>query len=156
MELPVNCICFFLVYHHCIQHSFNETVVSWNLHKVCTAGNKSPLALYQINHEHAINQVYWTGDLGDDVEDVEEEGYGRDPEESSPPADELKVDPKAANYNKFPDTEHERNAGLFINDDEEIKQARGHLDGMDLEADDGNFGIDIYCIAVSRLATLME
>ena len=33
-------------------------------------------------------------------------------------------------------------AGIFLNDDEEIKMAQECLDGMDFNEDDGNFGID--------------
>ena len=146
-------VCLFLTYHHRIQRSLDETVASWNLHKVRTAGNKTPLALYQLSREKAINQGYWTGDPGDNVGSVRD-GYGEDPNEGFSPADELAADPQAADYRDF-DVEMEREAGIFVNDDEEIQAAKECLEGYEFEADDGNFGIDIYCNAVTRLTALM-
>lgn len=155
MECEVHRVCLFLTYHHRIQHSLNETVASWNLHKVRTAGNKTPLALYQLSREKAINQGYWTGDPGDDVGAVSD-NYGEDPRERFSPADELADDPHTADYRDFEnDVEMEREAGIFVNDDEEIKAAKECLDGYDFEAEDGNFGLDVYCNAVTRLTALI-
>lgn len=154
MESEVQRVCLFLTYHNRIQHSLDETVASWNLHKVRTAGNKTPLALYQLSREKAINQGYWTGDPGDDVTDISE-NYGEDPNEAYSPADELAEDPNAADNRDFEnDVEMEREAGIFVNNDEEIEAARECLGDYDFTADDGNFGIDIYCNAVTRLTAL--
>ncbi|KJA13050.1 hypothetical protein HYPSUDRAFT_209869 [Hypholoma sublateritium FD-334 SS-4] len=113
MESEVQRVCLFLTYHKRIQHSLDETVASWNLHKVRTAGNKTPLALYQLSREKAINQGYWTGDPGDDVTDISE-NYGEDPNEAYSPADELAEDPNAADNRDFEnDVEMEREAGIF-------------------------------------------
>lgn len=155
MESEIHRVCLFLTYQHRIQHSLDETVTSWNLHKLRTAGNKSPWAIYQLSREMAINQGYWTGDPGDDVNAVPDD-YGDDPNEGFSPADELAADPKAADYTDLEnDVEKEREAGIFVNDDEEIRAAKECLDGMDFEADDGNFGIDIYCKSVTLLTSLM-
>ncbi|KAF9544594.1 hypothetical protein CPC08DRAFT_649584 [Agrocybe pediades] len=152
MENPIQRVCLFLTYENRIQSSLDTTVASWNLHKVRTAGNKTPLALYQISREEAINRGYWTGDPGDDITNVGED-YGRDLHESFPPADELAEDPSEPSYRKMT-REEEREAGIFVDDDEEIAEARELLKGLDFERDDGNFGIDVYCEAVSRLTAL--
>ncbi|KAF4615590.1 hypothetical protein D9613_012906 [Agrocybe pediades] len=154
MENPIQRICLFLTYQHRIQISLDSTVASWNLHKVRTAGNKSPVALYQISREQAINRGYWTGDPGDDIRDVGDD-YGRDLHESFPPADELAEDPSEPSYTQMT-PEEERQAGIFVDDDEEIRDARELLKDIDFEEDDGNFGIDIYCEAVTRLTALVS
>ncbi|KAF8953974.1 hypothetical protein BDZ97DRAFT_1678437 [Flammula alnicola] len=153
MESAIHRVCLFLTFHQRIQNSLDETVASWNLHKVRTAGNKTPLALYQISREQAINQGYWTGDPGDPLEEINAE-YGVDGEESFPPADELEHDPTQPNYEEFPSRNAERDAGIFLNDDEEIDAARAALEGMNFEFDDGNFGIDVYCEAITRLTAI--
>ena len=117
--------------------SLDETVASWNLHKVRTAGNKTPLALYQLSREKAINQGYWTGDPGDDVDSVSDSNYGKDPNEGFAPADELANDPQATDYHDFEsNADMEREAGIFVNDDEEIRVAKECLDGYDFHAND--------------------
>ena len=155
MESDIHRVCLFLTYHHRIQHSLDETVASWNLHKVRTAGNKTPVALYQLSREKAINQGYWTGDPGDDVDNVSD-NYGEDINEAFAPADELTEDPQTADYRDFgDDVEGEREAGIFVNDDEEIEAAKERLGDYNFAADDGNFGIDVYCNAITRLTALM-
>ena len=135
MENKIHRVCLFLTYHHRIQHSLDETVASWNLHKVRTAGNKTPLALYQLSREKAINQGYWTGDPGDDVDSVSDSNYGKDPNEGFAPADELANDPQATDYHDFEsNADMEREAGIFVNDDEEICVAKECLDGYDFHA----------------------
>ncbi|KAF9473767.1 hypothetical protein BDN70DRAFT_908769 [Pholiota conissans] len=145
MESSIHRVCLFLTYHLRIQHSLDETVTLWNLHKIRMAGN---------NREHAINSGYWTGDPGDSVEEATDPHYGDNEEESFPPADKLQTDPTAPNYDDFADPASERDEGICINADEEIEAARRCLDGIDFNADDGNFGIDVYCSAVMKLTAL--
>lgn len=133
---------------HPTQKSLDETVTSWNLHKVQTAGNKTPLATYQLSREKAITQGYWTGDPGDDEDMASNPLYGYDFNERSPPADEVASDPEAPDLGEYEDLKAEREAGVFVNDDEEIWEAREILKDMDCSVDDGNSGIDIYCEAV--------
>ena len=152
MENPIHRVCLFITYHHRIQHSLDDTVASWNLHKVRTAGNKTSLALYQISREQAINKGYWTGDPGDDITNIGD-SYGHDEQESFPPADELEEDLTEPHYESMT-PEEEREAGIFVDNDDEIKYARECLKGMDFMEDDGNYGIDTYCEAVSRLSVV--
>ncbi|KAJ7844514.1 hypothetical protein B0H14DRAFT_2358574 [Mycena olivaceomarginata] len=67
---PIHCACLFLVYQPRIQASLDRTRDDWNHHKIRTERNKTPLALYEISREAAMKQGYWTGDPGDDLEDV--------------------------------------------------------------------------------------
>ncbi|KDR71498.1 hypothetical protein GALMADRAFT_143763 [Galerina marginata CBS 339.88] len=137
-----------------IQLSLDQTVASWNLHKVRTAGNKTPLAIYQLSREQAITQGYWTGDAGDNIGDIDGE-YGIDGGEGFPPLDELAVDPEAANHSQFSDKDSERRAGLFVVDDEDIEDARSKLADMEFLENDGNFGVDTFCKAVVRLTAAL-
>jgi hypothetical protein len=125
-------------------------VASWNLHRVRTAGNKSPLALHQLSKEKATNRGYWTGDPGDDIETASDPLYGQDPAELSPPFDELAHDPRAPDSQEYPNVSAEREAGILVNDDREICKVQEILKGLGVDwlAEDGNWGIDVYCHAV--------
>jgi len=148
MDDPIHRVCLFLVYRARIQKSLDETTVSWNNHKVRTAGNKTPIAMYQLSREHAINRGYWTGDPGDHVSDVTD-NYGRESGDGIvPPAEELASDPTAPRSDKFPSPEAEHAAGIFVNNDNEIQEVRDILGDFDLSRDDENCGINVYCEAV--------
>jgi hypothetical protein len=56
MENPIHRVCLYLVFRSHIQKSLDETVVSWNHHKIRTAGNKTPVAIYELSRRHAINR----------------------------------------------------------------------------------------------------
>ncbi|TFK50896.1 hypothetical protein OE88DRAFT_1630323 [Heliocybe sulcata] len=153
MDSDAQQLALYLVYQPRIQRSLDETLVSWNQHKVRTAGNKSPVALYELSKEKAMNQGYWA-DPGDDVEAANDPLYGHDPSEPVPPEDDLHNDPQHSHMEEeLPDTAAEREAGLFVNADDEIQWARDIIGGMDLERDDGNWGIDLYCQAVVLLSS---
>ncbi|KAK6980558.1 hypothetical protein R3P38DRAFT_2809044 [Favolaschia claudopus] len=124
MENPIHRVCLFVVFQPRIQKSLDETIASWNLHKVRTTGNKSPHAIFQLSREKAINH----------------------PEAPLPPAGELQTDPTAADYTEYPDVAAEREAGVVINDDDEVSECREILSGMDFLSDDGNWGIDLYSV----------
>ncbi|KAJ7174889.1 hypothetical protein C8R46DRAFT_1031481 [Mycena filopes] len=117
-------------------HSLDETRSSWNLHKIRTAGNKTPTALYQLSRTRAINRT------------ASHPTYGEDPTEQLPPADELRGNPVSPDHTEYPDVDAERLAGVFVNEDEEIREGREILEELDVTEDDGNWGIDIYCRAV--------
>ncbi|KAF5340938.1 hypothetical protein D9611_006018 [Ephemerocybe angulata] len=155
-DSPIHLVCLYLVFQPRIQASLDRAGKAWNRHRVRTARSKTPLAMYELSRERAINAGYWTGDPGDGVE-VVDEGYGEDGEANFlPPKDVLDDDPVAPRSDVFDTTEAEKEAGIFIVDDEEIAAARSALGSMDFSEDDGNFGIDIYCTAVTRLfATLL-
>ncbi|KAF7349604.1 Integrase catalytic domain-containing protein [Mycena sanguinolenta] len=148
MENPVHRVCLFIVFQPRIQQSLDETISSWNLHKVRTAGNKTPQAIYQLSREKAINRGYWTGDPGDDINTASDSAYGQDPDAPLPPLDELQEDPAAPDYFEYPNVSAEREAGILVNDDDEVQEFKNILAGMDLSSDDGNWGIDHYCQAV--------
>lgn len=156
MACDIHRICLYIVFQPRIQQSLDETVASWNLHKVRTAHNKTPLAMYQLSREKAITQGYWTGDPGDNQDTASDPLYGYDPEERSPPDEELASDPEAPYQGEYEDAEAEKAAGVFVNEDEEIQEAREILKDMDLTADDGNSGIDVYCEAVLRITSFFS
>ncbi|KAJ7615852.1 hypothetical protein FB45DRAFT_757492 [Roridomyces roridus] len=153
MDNSMHRLCLYLIFQPRIQRSLDETRHSWNLHKIRTAGNKTPVAMYQLSKTRAINRGYWTSDPGDDVPTASAPGYGEDPEEQLPPADELAEDPTTATPQGHGSTQEEFTAGIFVNEDEEIAAARGILEGFDLDEDDGNSGIDVYCRAVLVFAS---
>ncbi|KAJ3515573.1 hypothetical protein NMY22_g14424 [Coprinellus aureogranulatus] len=145
----------YIVFQPRIQKALDETRTSWNNHPIRTARNKTPVAIYQLSREYAINAGYWYGDPGDDVGCVDEsygEDFGDDGEpDIRPPEEELESDPVAPRSDSFASVEEEKEAGIVINDDEEIAEALTVLQGMDLQSDDGVFGMDLYCQAVVRL-----
>ncbi|KAK6981683.1 Integrase catalytic domain-containing protein [Favolaschia claudopus] len=148
MENPIHRICLYIVFQPRIQHSLDETRSSWNLHKIRTAGNKTPTAIYELSKTRAINRGYWNSDPGDDIPTASNPTYGEDPEEQLPPADELSGDHVAADHTEFPDAAAERDGGVFVNADDEIRAAAELLSELNLAEDDGNWGVDLYCRAV--------
>ncbi|KAK6981351.1 Integrase catalytic domain-containing protein [Favolaschia claudopus] len=140
MENPIHRVCLFVVFQPRIQKSLDETIASWNRHKVRTAGNKTPQAIFELSKEKAIN-----------LATALDPNYGHDPDAPLPSTDELQSDPAAADYSEYPDVAAERNAGIVINDDDEVKECKEILTEMDFLSDDGNWGIDLYCTAVMRV-----
>ncbi|KAJ7795294.1 hypothetical protein B0H14DRAFT_2391756 [Mycena olivaceomarginata] len=152
MESPIDRVCLFIVFQPRIQNSLNETLASWNLHKIRTAKYKSPQAIYELSRAKAINRGYWTGDPGDDLATASHPSYGEDASGPLPPSDELVDDPEAPDYQEPADAAAERDAGIFVNHDDEVEEMKAALGDFDYLADDGNWGIDTYCRAV-RIAT---
>ncbi|KAJ7603860.1 hypothetical protein DFH06DRAFT_1021797 [Mycena polygramma] len=148
MESSIDRVCLYIVFQPRIQASLDETLSSWNLHKIRTANNKSPHAIYELSREKAINRGYWTGDPGDDVATASDPSYGVDSNEPLPPLDELANDPDTLDTSEFADAAAEQDAGVYVNHDEEVEEMRTALGDFDYMADDGNWGIDAYCRAV--------
>ncbi|KAJ6616080.1 hypothetical protein B0H10DRAFT_2219820 [Mycena sp. CBHHK59/15] len=150
MESSIDRVCLFIVSQPRIQASLDETLGSWNLHKIRTANNKSPQAIYELSREKAINRGYWTGDPGDDIATASHPSYGEDSNEALPPLDELSSDPTAADYTEFADAAAEHAAGIYVNHDDEVEEMKTALGSLDYMEDDGNWGIDQgsppYCI----------
>ncbi|KAF6746368.1 hypothetical protein DFP72DRAFT_823198 [Ephemerocybe angulata] len=136
----------FLVYHPRIQKSLDETTTSWNNHSLRTERYKTPFALYELSKERAINAGYWDFDAGDNVSNVGDD-YGEEGDE--PGAEDSQPVPPRSDY--FETLDDEIEAGIVTTDDEVLSEARDALGGMDLEKDDGAWGIDTYCEVVLRL-----
>ena len=155
-ENKIHLISLYLVYQPRIQKSLDETRTSWNNHGVRTARNKTPLAMYHLSKEHAINAGYWHGDAGDPLRRVDE-SYGEDPSTGfHPPASELREDPIAPRSDNFAGVEEEMEAGILVTDDEDIAEARELLEDMDFSKDDGSWGVDLFCEAVIRLTSAYQ
>lgn len=152
MQNPIHRLCLYLVFQPRIQASLNNTAAAWNLHRMRTEGSKSPWSIWQLSREKGIRQGWWTGDPGDDLHEVDED-YGIDPEAPLPPIDVLEVDP-VADGPEYANLEQEWDAGVFLNEDQDIYEARRALEGFDFEAEDGNWGIDIYMTSIVYLGAL--
>jgi hypothetical protein len=158
MNNTVHRLCVFVVFQPRIQASLDRTRVSWNLHKLRTAGNKSPMAIFELSREYAMQRGYWSGDPGDDLATANSEFYGQDPDGPPPPEDELNADPQGRSSTEEPDLSESsqlRDAGVLLNDSDEIRWAKESLaEAIDVQRDDGNNGIDVYCEAVVYLAAV--
>jgi len=152
MESSIHRVCLYIVYQPRIQQRLDQTIASWNVHKLCTAGNRSPVALYELSREQAIAGRYWTGDPGDDLENIDDDYGQEDRMGAMPPPDELVDDAAAADYSEL-NPEREKEAGIFVNEDEEIALAQSVLE-IDPLADDGNNSIEIYCHAVMKASKI--
>ncbi|KAJ7301576.1 hypothetical protein DFH08DRAFT_978601 [Mycena albidolilacea] len=113
MEPPIDGACLFIVFQPRIQNSLNETLASWNLHKIRTAKYKSPQAIYELSRAKAINRGYWTGDPGDDFATASHPSYGEDVSGPLPPS-ELVDDPEAPDYQEPADAAAERDASTTM------------------------------------------
>ena len=156
MDNPIHRVCLFIVFRNRIQKSLDETLVSWNNHKVRTAGNKTPNAMYQLSREQAINRGFWTGDPGDDLSEVSDD-YGREFGDGiMPPADKLADDPTAPRSDYFPSAEAEHEAGIFVNNDDEIQGIKDILGDFDVSEEDDNNGINVYVEATLRVEAFLK
>lgn len=82
------------------------------------------------------------------MEEVDEEyGVEGDAENTAENGDE----PTAPRSDRFASVEEEIEAGIVVTEDEIIAEAREAIGEMDLEADDGAWGVDLYCEVVMRL-----
>lgn len=143
MEDSVQRLCLFLVFQPRIQASLDRTRQGWNFHKVRTAGNKTPTAMWNLSRTEAISHGYWTGDPGDSFEVAEDPLYGCDGAAPFPPEDELAEDPAGLDAHDA--------AGTELNENADIEHAKDLLGEFDFEEDDGNWGIEVYIKAVSAL-----
>jgi hypothetical protein len=155
MENPIHRVCLYLVFHNRVQKSLDRTRDAWNHHKLRTERNKTPIAIFELSREVAINRGYWTGDPGDDLETASDPAYGFDGHAPMPPAAEMGDDSEEQG-DQPSGLEEERAAGVSMNGDDELSEAQTLLDGFDADADDGNWGIDVYCEAVLLLVSRLE
>ncbi|KAK7690570.1 hypothetical protein QCA50_005668 [Cerrena zonata] len=80
MENTIHRVCLFIVYQPRIQASLERTTNAWNNHRIRTAQNKTPIAIYELSKTKAIRLGYWNSDPDDDITDVAESLYGFDPQ----------------------------------------------------------------------------
>ncbi|KAI0039188.1 hypothetical protein FA95DRAFT_1504526 [Auriscalpium vulgare] len=134
--------CLYLVFQPRIQASLDRTLDGWNHHKVRTARKRTPVAMFELSRQVAIREGYWTGDPGDNVGLASDPLYGVDTDAPAPPADELRDDPQAPAAADDDDDE-------VADDDlaDEHREIREALAGIDLDAEDGNWGINVYTVA---------
>ncbi|KAF7353177.1 Ethylene-and jasmonate-responsive plant defensin [Mycena sanguinolenta] len=154
MEEPIHAACLFLVFQPRIQGSLDRTRDAWNHHKIRTAGHRTPIALYELSRETAIARGYWTGDMGGDLQTASDPLYGYDGEAPNPPAGS-ELDSEA--LSPVPTgIQAEREAGICLNDDEELARVQEVMHDFDFAEDDGNWGIDVYCKAVLLLSSRLS
>ncbi|KAJ7459642.1 hypothetical protein B0H11DRAFT_1737075 [Mycena galericulata] len=148
--------CLYLVYQPRIQASLDRTRDAWNHHKIRTERNKTPVAIFELSRESAIARGYWTGDPGDDLESVTNDPlYGYDGEAPLPPANEV-GDDDVNTPEALTGINAERDAGICLNDDDELAAIKELMPDFDFEEEDRNWGIDVYCRAVLLLSTIAE
>ncbi|KAJ3901637.1 hypothetical protein F5879DRAFT_924467 [Lentinula edodes] len=138
-------LCLYVVFHPRIQQSLRRTADAWNHHQIRTAGHKTPIALYELSREHAKTRGYWTGDPGDNVETASHPSYGLEDElEQGAPGDRQ--------------VSEEDGDDIRVNENEDITDVHSILTGMgfDIEQEDGNWGIEVYCEAVLKLKVYVE
>lgn len=152
----IHLVSLYLVYHSRIQASLDETTTSWNNHALRTERYKTPFALYELSREAAINGGYWYSDAGDNLDAVDE-GYGVEGEvEVDEESAHDFAEPTAPRSDHFADTDEEIEAGIVVAEDEFIAEAREALGDLDLNADDGAWGVDLYCEVVMRLTAFYD
>ena len=87
------------------------------------------------------------------METASDPSYGHDPTVLIPPTEELATDPMAPVAEEYANLAAEKEAGVFVNADDEIEHVQDILRDWDLAADDGNWGIDMYCQAVLAVSS---
>ncbi|PBK83033.1 hypothetical protein ARMGADRAFT_1038189 [Armillaria gallica] len=99
---------------------------------------KTPVAIYELSRERAIRRGYWTGDPRDSVDEARRDPYyGVDGDiNDNYPFAPPEVD-QAINK--------EDKANVALNDEEDIKFVKELMGNFDFEAEDSNWGIEVYC-----------
>lgn len=155
MEYHVHRICLFLVFQARIQSSLDRARDAWNHHKLRTERSKTPIAIFELSRQFAITRGYWSGDPGDDVEDAEDPLYGYDGDAQMPPPEELRDEDQDEGVENA-DAQSEYDAGVLVNQDEELQECLEIMHGFDFDRDDKNWGIDVYCEAVVLLQARLD
>lgn len=137
----------FLVFHHRIQSSLDRTQAAWNSHKVRTAKNKTPLAMFELSRATAITQGYWTGDPGDSLDTATDPLYGCDGEAGR--LSQNTFEPSNAEEDPVDIEEDVLEESVVSRPDQELEWLREILEDFNFEEDDGNWGIDVYLNAVT-------
>jgi hypothetical protein len=135
-------LCLYVVFQPRIQQSLNHTADAWNHHRLRTEHHKTPLAIYELSRLEAQTKGYWTGDPGDDITTASDPSYGSE--------DELNP-----NNHQVPE---EDSSDIRVNEDNDIAYVRDAFFkmGFNIDRDDQNWGIDVYCEAVIRLQTYVQ
>ncbi|KAF8904024.1 hypothetical protein CPB85DRAFT_1226001 [Mucidula mucida] len=162
MENPIHCLCLFLTFQSRIQASLQQAKDAWNPHKFRTERNRTPVLLYELSREQAINQGYWTGNMGDPIKVVEgNNSYGIDPSAPLPSANKMNsaddhpsMPPRESGNNW--DSNCQKAGGILLNKDEELEYGRQLMQDYDFKRDDGNWGIKVYCEAVQTMTSCLE
>ncbi|KAJ3567916.1 hypothetical protein NP233_g6054 [Leucocoprinus birnbaumii] len=123
-------------------HFLNDFKAFWNHHSLRTASNKTPIAIYELSKTKAINLGYWNNDPGDAASSVDGL-YGFDGEETPVPEAELL-------------REHDYQSGRDSDDGPALAEARNVLNGLPVDSDDGNHGINWYCQAILMLQAYVD
>jgi len=148
MHDSIQRVCLYHVFQPRIQASLNRAREAWNNHQIRTEKNKTPIALFELSRVNAIRENRWTGDPGDSIADASDPLYGVDGKGPHPPAEETVQEPGAVGDDWPLDEQSERDFGVRVNADVELQEGLHFLQGFDLEKEDENNGIDIYCEAV--------
>ena len=154
MENDVHRVCLYLVFQNHIQQSLDHTRNAWNHHKLRTERNKTPIAIFELSCQTAITRGYWMGDPRDNLQTASDPLYGFDGEAPMPLSEEVQDDVEAGDEPSG--SYEEREAGVAVNGDDELMEAENMLADLDLDAEDGNWGIDVYCEAVILMISKLE
>lgn len=120
-----------------------------------TQHDKTPVAVYELSRTAAITRGYWTGDPGDDPNVASDPLYGYDGDAPLPPSAVSDNEPLQRMEQPL-GTAAERESGILVNGDEDLMAAQELLGDFDCDADDGNWGIEVYCEAVIRMLSNLE
>jgi hypothetical protein len=126
-------LCLLLVYQPRIQAMLDRAKNAWNHHQIRTAHYRTPITIFELSQEKAVRKGYWTGDPGDDVDNVDE-AYGIDGDAPIPLA--------------------ENSSSGVTNSKEEIATVKRLFGDFQYDRQDDNWGISVYCEAVLRLASI--
>lgn len=156
MGNDIHRLCLFLTFQWRIQISLNRALDAWNHHKIRTDHNRSPVVLYELSREQAINRGYWTGDAGDPLEEVQNNPrYGVD-SSSTFTGDNQDSEGQREDIPLDIDLDTQRERGLLLNKDDEIEEVQALMRDFDFDRDDGNWGIEVYCEAVVTLTAKLQ
>jgi len=143
--------CLYLVYQPRIQASLDGTREAWNNHKVRTAGNRTPVALFELSRTRAINGGYWNGDPRGHRADAGPAACGVNAEAPLHAFSQEQGDP--ANTQSREDLYH---GSASLHTDLELEVASELLKGLDLTEEDGEWGARRFRQSVHLLDLILD
>jgi hypothetical protein len=137
---PIHCATLFVIFQPRIQADLEAMIGGWNIHKVRTAQNQTPEAMWRLGRLMARQGVYW--------EDPADEGVGDDygidgaAVESLGPERVAEMEVEDAAVVAQDDNKGELGQGGPKDDD--IDAVCKLLEGFDLARDDGRYRMIVY------------
>jgi hypothetical protein len=149
---PIHRATLFVVFQPRIQADLEAMIGGWNIHKVRTAENQAPEAMWHLGRLMAHQGGYWEDPVDEGVGD----DYGIDGAAVERLGPERVAEMEAEDVAAAAQDNDEGELGQGGPKDDDIDAVSKLLEGFDLARDDGRYGMIVYLEAVERVRGKLE